>query len=213
MGDPWIDNPIIPQKKRARNEWKHNLVWLLPLFALAYFDYSSVPVLAVPLVILASIVLFISKYLVKLVPVLGDVNILSYVLSPILTVAIIYYGVTKLDTESILNSISTNPLPNSVQLVKSGGQVRAFGSSSFYAFFYVDSSGFDELIDGSELESRDINALNGHSPTIYKEIVNESSKWLDNPSIIYIYDEPNSGYRCRILISNEAKNKVFYRIY
>lgn len=148
-----------PLKNNTSSKLLHNggIVWLLPFLAIAYFDLSLAAFFVIPFILLALLYILIAKFINKFFPSqTALLNVSSLCGAIVLTIAILFFGFRQYSPTNLFESAVTKPIPESVEIIETDGQLSVFGISSFYITFNLSPSDFDIILKAKQFSKNDI---------------------------------------------------------
>lgn len=189
------------------------LIWLSPIFAIAYFDATVAMLFIMFLSPLALFIIFLLTKIAKYFSYEKELVVFLKTLVLAFTSFVLYFGSTFHSPEKMFESFIISPLPKSVEIIEKGGQASVMGISSFYIVFKIKNEDFSLILNSKKFTQRNIKNIEGRKPELYKRALKEAAGWMDDTSEIYINDDENSKYRCTVLITNKKHDKIYYRVF
>lgn len=189
------------------------ILWCIPLGAIAYFDETLAVLFSIPILVIASISIHISNWIKKHLPSKAVSKKIEYFGPLLISSIILIFGLQHYSPTKLFENAVVSPIPKSVKIIKTGGQLSVFGISSFYVLFAINNSDFPNILAKENFELKDIQNISGRKPHLYKRALNEAEKFIEDTSEIYVQDDKISSYRCKVIVTNTLHEKVYYRIF
>ena len=189
------------------------LIWLFPVFAIAYFDATVAMLFIMFLYPLVLFIIFLLNKIAKYFSYEKKLVVFLKTLVLVFTAFVLYFGFTFHSPEKMFESFIISPLPKSVEIIEKGGQASVMGISSFYIVFKIKNEDFSLILNSKKFTQKNIKKIEGRKPELYKRALKEAEELMDDASEIYINDDENSKYRCTVLITNKKHNKIYYRVF
>lgn len=201
------------QIKLSKSFPRHCITWLFPILSVAYFDASFAMLCIMFVVPFIGLFFYLMDLIAKRLSYEKQFRMFISFLAIVSTCIVLYWGFHYFSPKKMFESAVASPIPDSVEIIKKGGQLSGFGSSSFYIVFNLSNADFDFILGAKEFKKKNLSNIEGRSPHLYKEALSEAEKWIEDIYEFYVKEDKNSSYRCSVLVTNRKQNKVYYRIF